>query len=253
MRTPANVYVHLSHRGGVAHFSCKPEHQLRGANISYCDGRKWDANPPVCQSGSKLAASEKCYDSNVSGVITRPAYFCDFESQDICGWEHDVNHDFDWRRFNRNTPSGHVGTGPSFDHTKGEGRDGYYMYIESSSRFENDTARLISPFYDRTENNTCFEFYYHMHGMTMGTLRVYLHKANDTWEFDPKNAFFEKRGNQGDRWYRSLTSLGAIDEDFQIVIEGVRGPSYVSDIAVDDVRVIENCALESEVETTTTK
>lgn len=148
---------------------------------------------------------------------TRPKYFCDFESEDICGWDHDVNHDFDWRRFRYSTPSGHVGTGPSFDHTKGEGKDGYYMYLESSSRFENDTARLISPFFDKTENNTCFEFYYHMYGATMGTLRVYLKKANDTWDFDGSLAFFEKSGNQGDQWFRSLTSLGAVDQDFQVI------------------------------------
>lgn len=146
----------------------------------------------------------------------KPAYFCDFENENICGWDHDVNHDFDWRRFRYNTPSGHVGTGPSYDHTKGEGKDGHYMYLESSSRFENDTARLISPFYDKNDNNTCFEFYYHMYGATMGTLRVYLKKANDSWEFEAKNAFFERSGNQGDRWYRSFNSLGPIDQDFQV-------------------------------------
>lgn len=210
MRTPQNAYVHASHRGAVMHFSCKPEYVLRGATTTYCDGRRWDANPPVCQKGG-----------------TGPAYSCDFETEDVCGWEHDVNHDFDWRRFRYSTPSGHVGTGPSFDHTKGEGKDGYYMYIESSSRFENDTARLISPFYDKTENNTCFEFYYHMYGATMGTLRVYLKKADEPWEFDPKRAFFEKTGNQGDEWFRSVTSLGAIDQDFQVK-NGKRRDSFDS-------------------------
>lgn len=90
------------------------------------------------------------------------------------------------------------------------------MYIESSSRFENDTARLISPVYDKTENETCFEFYYHMYGSWTGSLRVYLKKANDSWELDPKKAFFSKSGNQGDEWFRSFHALGAIDEDFQV-------------------------------------
>lgn len=50
MRTSPNLYVHSSLRGAVMHFSCKPEYALRGATISHCDGWKWDANPPVCQS-----------------------------------------------------------------------------------------------------------------------------------------------------------------------------------------------------------
>lgn len=156
---------------------------------------------------------------------TKPAYSCDFELEDICGWEHDVNHDFDWRRFRHSTPSGHVGTGPSYDHTKGEGRDGFYMYVESSARIENETARLVSPFYDRPEGEVCFEFYYHMFGASMGALRVYLHKAGEPWEFEPRRAFFERSGNQGDRWYRSVTSLGTVEQDFQV---GTRFSSQVS-------------------------
>lgn len=49
MRESSEVYMHTSHRGAVVHFSCKPEHQLRGATTSYCDGKNWDAQPPVCQ------------------------------------------------------------------------------------------------------------------------------------------------------------------------------------------------------------
>lgn len=56
--------------------------------------------------------------------------WCDFESEDLCGWTHDQNHDFDWRRHNFATPSGHVGTGPAFDHTLGPGHDGKsFSYI----------------------------------------------------------------------------------------------------------------------------
>lgn len=37
---------------------------------------------------------------------------------------------------------------------------------------------------------------------------------------------------------------------FQIVIEGVRGLTYVSDIAIDDVEVILNCTEDLTIKTT---
>lgn len=61
---------------------------------------------------------------------------CDFETEDLCGWTHDSNHDFDWRRHNFATPSGHVGTGPSYDHSLGPGLNGeclmFFSYIHNS-------------------------------------------------------------------------------------------------------------------------
>lgn len=53
-----------------------------------------------------------------------PSLSCDFETEDICGWSHDLNHNFDWKRLNYRTPSGHLATGPSYDHTKGPGENG---------------------------------------------------------------------------------------------------------------------------------
>ncbi|XP_023029949.2 uncharacterized protein [Leptinotarsa decemlineata] len=221
------VLIYPTHNGAVQHFFCKPGYILNGPSDVYCDGSKWDNNVPTC-----LA------------VNTKPKLFCDFENEDLCGWTHDLNHDFDWRRENHDTPSGSIGTGPTFDHTKGVGADGYYMYIESSARNENDTARLISPIYDRTDQEVCLEFYYHMFGSTIGSLRVYLKKAKDNWTLDPNLAVFSKSGNQGDKWYRGYQHLGPIDDDFQIIFEGVRGSGYVSDIAIDDVKVIMNCTMD---------
>ena len=56
---------------------------------------------------------------------------CDFEKPDLCWWEQDPKHDFDWRRHNFETPSAHIGTGPTYDHTLGPGNNGnnYYQYL----------------------------------------------------------------------------------------------------------------------------
>ncbi|XP_060534300.1 uncharacterized protein LOC132706781 [Cylas formicarius] len=235
-KAPENGLIFPSHGGGVLNFYCKAGYELRGTSVAYCDGLKWDNVPPTCFPTDR-----------------KPKLFCDFEDNDICSWTHDLNHHFDWKRESYQTPSGSIGTGPSFDHTKGaKGKNGHYMYIESSSRWENDTARLISPVFDKmATNNTCLEFWYHMFGKTTGTLRAYVKKVKDPWPLSPQSAIFSKSGNQGDMWYRSFHNLGTIDDDFQVVMEGVRGPGYVSDIAIDDVRIIENCDPDDYVYTTT--
>ncbi|KAF2882874.1 hypothetical protein ILUMI_23386 [Ignelater luminosus] len=230
---PIHGLIYPSHRGAVLNFFCRPGYELHGPNATYCDGRTWDNGLPACLPSN-----------------TKPSLSCDFENEDLCGWNQDLRHDFDWTRMNFKTPSGHLGTGPSFDHSKGVGKDGYYMYIESSSRNTNDTARLISPIYTKMdEPDVCLEFYYHMHGASTGQLRVYIKKASDSWDLDPNKALFWKSGNHGDKWLQSLHQIDPIDEDFQIVIEGVRGESYFSDIAIDDVRIIQNCALDDDITT----
>ncbi|XP_028136050.1 uncharacterized protein LOC114330834 [Diabrotica virgifera virgifera] len=230
--TNGNILIYPTHSGAVQHFFCKAGNYLNGPRDIYCNGSIWSNNVPTCITNNQ-----------------KPPLSCNFEDLDICGWTHDPNHDFDWKRENYNTPSGSIGTGPSFDHTKGRGQDGYYMYIESSSKSENDSARLISPVYDVRSDDLCFKFYYHMFGATIGTLRVYLKTINESWKLNPESAFFSKSKNQGDKWYRSLTHLGSVTEQFQIIIEGVRGNGYVSDIAIDDVEIIPNC--ENEEESTT--
>lgn len=146
-----------------------------------------------------------------------PKFNCDFESEDLCGWTHDLNHDFDWRRQNFKTPSGHVGTGPSYDHTKGRNNDGYYVYIESSSRIENDTARLLSPVYNKMENGFCFQFYYHMFGETTGQLRVYVKKVNDITDIKNLKPLFQRVGNQGNHWHMGYVSVDKIEQPFQVI------------------------------------
>lgn len=60
------------------------------------------------------------------GTLISPPTSCDFEKPDICNWEQDPLHDFDWKRHNFDTPSRGIGTGPSHDHTLGAGYDGTY-------------------------------------------------------------------------------------------------------------------------------
>lgn len=98
------------------------------------------------------------------------------------------------------------------------------MYIESTSRLENDTARLISPLYGGNySQNACFVFYYHMYGRTTGSLRVYVHPENvDIKKVmeDTTMAYkrFEKRGNQGKLWLQGFFDLVPMETNFQVKI-----------------------------------
>ncbi|KAJ8316837.1 hypothetical protein KUTeg_004741 [Tegillarca granosa] len=86
---------------------------------------------------------------------------------------------------------------------------GYYMYIESSSKLRGKKARMFSPVY-RGINHQCVEFYYHMYGRNIGTLKVYT----------------------------------------KIIFEGITELGYLGDIAVDDIRITDGaCRREGKVST----
>lgn len=84
---------------------------------------------------------------------------------------------------------------------------GFYLYVESSGRRENDVARLRSKLMSRVNSDEkCLRFLYHMYGRSIGSLTVRLEPVDG-----PKKVLFSKSGSQGRRWKSaemSLKSLG---------------------------------------------
>jgi MAM domain, meprin/A5/mu len=131
-----------------------------------------------------------------------------FSAETICGWIHDVDHDFDFERrsgYNNKTIS--ILTGPSADHTVKKPFQGHYMVINTNTEVYVKKARLISPLFRLNAEKLCFEFYYHMYGISVGALRVFqkpesmelqeLLNAEDAEQFfDSKNdnVIFEVKG-----------------------------------------------------------
>ncbi|XP_070519198.1 uncharacterized protein [Cardiocondyla obscurior] len=213
--------------GAISMFFCEPGYSLVGNAEIYCDGRRWNGTVPYCRSLNASTPTK-----------------CDFESPDLCWWEQDPQHDFDWKRHNFETPSLHVGTGPTHDHTLGAGNDGHYLYIEASGRLVNDTARIVSPLYNSSlADSGCFSFWYHMYGATIGSLNLYFKQEDSA-----QRLMFTKNGNQGNQWFHGIFNLPEANASFQIIIEGVRGTSYVSDIAIDDVAILQGdeCKVKNE-------
>eukprot|EP00057_Strongylocentrotus_purpuratus_P009663 XP_011664137.1 PREDICTED: MAM domain-containing glycosylphosphatidylinositol anchor protein 2-like [Strongylocentrotus purpuratus] len=119
---------------------------------------------------------------------------CSFDNG-LCSWTQDASDYKDWTIQSGPTTTG--GTGPSGDHTSG---DGQYLYVESSDPFiKYQSIRLISP-QDQVQagGTTCFEFFYHMYGKDTGELRVYVAKA--TGELPVGNETWIRSGDQGNQW-----------------------------------------------------
>ena len=216
---PEHALMASKYNGAILIYFCEPGYAVIGPAEIYCDGRQWNGTAPHCRDTKAPAPTQ-----------------CDFEKADLCWWEQDPQHDFDWRRHNFETPSSHIGTGPTHDHTFGPGNDGHYLYIEASGRLVNDTARIISPLYNVSYTESgCFSFWYHMFGATVGALNVYFKPEAES---SPR-LMFNKEGNQGNQWLHGIFNLPKAEKGFQIVIEGVRGSSYVSDIAIDDLAILQ--------------
>ncbi|XP_052801790.1 mucin-5AC-like [Mya arenaria] len=219
--TSSHVHLHTRDRysdGSLMIFSCTGNYQLVGTTEAFCNGHDWSATLPQCLSPKELVE-------------------CDFES-DLCGWSQDDGEEREWVRMMGPTQTG--GTGPTYDHTYMEHKSGHYMYFEASNpTMEGDRARLISPTYPPAFSGKCFDLWYHMQGPDdighVGSLSVYVKGVSE--DLDGLDPAFYIDGNQGDRWHRADLQLDDKQEDFQIVIEATKKLSYISDVALDDVRV----------------
>ena len=144
---------------------------------------------------------------------------------------------FDWSVDANGTPS--PGTGPSDDVTGG----GNYMYTEASlPRAHSDSAIMMTGDIDISSlTNAELNFYSHMYGTAIGTLRVDMHDGTNY------TTVFTKSGDQGDVWVEEsvLLSTTASVVSFKVVAvldTNSGGQAWPGDISVDNFGVIEAAA-----------
>lgn len=131
---PKDGLVLPAYNGAVLNFYCQPNFELNGAMAIYCDGFKWDSQKPSCigKCLRNIIWEAVKYVLTIPASHTKPKLFCDFEDEDVCRWNHDLNHDMDWVRDSYKTPTGYsMDTGPSFDHTLGNGSNGKLINVGS--------------------------------------------------------------------------------------------------------------------------
>lgn len=163
--------------------------------------------------------------------VTSFPYSESFESG-IGDWTQNTGDDLDWTRDSGGTPSN--GTGPA------SGADGsFYLYIEASGNgngFPTKNAIITLPCMDVSGlASPKLSFSYHMNGTALGDLIVQTSTNDgiswtDAWSIT---------GSQGDTWNAvsvNLPSSGGI----QIRFNGTTGSSWSSDIAIDDVSVLDD-------------
>ncbi|CAC5376077.1 unnamed protein product [Mytilus coruscus] len=173
---------------------------------------------------------------------------CNFNS-DLCTWSNDDHATMEWILHRGPTTTG--GTGPLSDHTSidipGNLKAGKYIYIESSGKKQGDYARLLSESF-HNKANRCLTFWYHMYGKP-GSLRV----GVITNQSQPVT-LFNITGDHGNNWLEGSVYIPDTFREFQVVFDGIRGSSYLGDIALDDIKFTGNCnAKHSSLDATTYK
>ncbi|RNA14511.1 MAM and LDL-receptor class A domain-containing 2-like, partial [Brachionus plicatilis] len=121
-------------------------------------------------------------------------YDCTFEN-DFCNWKNDFSLPMNWTRTKGKTSS--IETGAEIDHTLGTS-EGWFIYIETSVPAKNnDTARLESLALAGNPKISCLSFYYHMRGVHIDTLNVFIKSQSSGNESN----IWSKTGNQGNKWF----------------------------------------------------
>ncbi|KAL9975855.1 hypothetical protein ACROYT_G013067, partial [Oculina patagonica] len=163
------------------------------------------------------------------GPITTPIppssgeVYCNFDAQSLCQFTQGTGDEFDWL-FNKGTTSSAPDTGPSNDVSN----TGYYIYAEASfPRQFKDRAHLFSP---TLTGDYCLQFYFHMYGADMGTLRIYVLVGSQA------TLLGSYSGNQGNTWFTAKAAIRGV-QPYQIVFEAERGLGYTGDIALDEIKL----------------
>ncbi|ASF00520.1 hypothetical protein [uncultured virus] len=149
----------------------------------------------------------------------------DFES--FITLQEDPNDNGDWML--KQGPTSSANTGPSGDHTTG---NGMYYYVESSyPGYPNQVFTTYTPMFDVSATpGKVLSFWYHMYGTAMGDLEIAIISGSVYTPIDTIS------GNQGNQWYFAYYPITAVDS-FKIAFKATTGSSFTSDICIDDLMV----------------
>ncbi len=145
-------------------------------------------------------------------------------------------------------PSSGTGSGPAVDHTTGNATTGRYVYTESSNGAAGDIAYLNSPCINLAGLTTPgFDFWYHMHGATIGTMEAQVSSnGGTTWTTLTTLTGPQQTANT-DPWLKRTVSLAGHTGIVQVRFKATRGTSFTGDMAIDDIKFYNIPAVDAEL------
>lgn len=159
--------------------------------------------------------------------------FCDTAFTAL-GWHNITNDNFDWNVADGVLFNANGATGPSADHTSGSGK---FLVINSNFCGGPSNAIVETPCYDLSvTTNPQVDFWYHMFGATMGTMRLQIDSSGQ----GNYNTIFTLAANQGNSWQKAEVNLSAYVNKvvrFRIIGSLPIGIGSASNMAVDDFTV----------------
>lgn len=165
-------------------------------------------------------------------------FACDFgwaSDPSFCSWTSEDT-GFRWQIQSSGTPT--LNTGPNMDHTGGSGN---FIYTLATGAQDTEVARLVSPMVSLQESDLCVSFWYHMFGSHIGTLHVKQRK--ETIEGSADILLWTVSGHQGNRWREGRVLVPHSSKPYQVVIEGLVERKSWGDIAVDDIRILDDLSM----------
>ncbi len=154
-----------------------------------------------------------------------------------------VDDDFDMRVNAGGTPS--TGTGPTSDHNPGT-TTGKYIYSEASGTCTNVESVVLTPCFDLTNTITPeFSFWYHSLGANVGNIRLDIF-ANGRWNTNIMTPTF----GSSNAWQQRIVNLSAYaGQRVTLRFRVSTGSGFTSDIAIDDISLVDRSVSVSEVAT----
>uniref|UniRef100_A0A8C8M7N3 Neuropilin n=1 Tax=Oncorhynchus tshawytscha TaxID=74940 RepID=A0A8C8M7N3_ONCTS len=162
-------------------------------------------------------------------------FACDFgwaNDPSFCGWTSEDS-GFRWQIQSSGTPT--LNTGPNMDHTGGSGN---FIYTLATGAQETEVARLVSPVVTVGQSDLCVSFWYHMFGSHIGTLHIKQRK--ETVDGMADILLWTVSGHQGNRWREGRVLVPHSSKSYQVWRERLVERKSWGDIAVDDIKILDN-------------
>uniref|UniRef100_A0A673ZJF3 Neuropilin n=1 Tax=Salmo trutta TaxID=8032 RepID=A0A673ZJF3_SALTR len=128
---------------------------------------------------------------------------------------------------------------PSFcGWTSEDSGSGNFIYTLAMGSQETEVARLVSPVVTVGQSDLCVSFWYHMFGSHIGTLHIKQRK--ETVDGMADILLWTISGHQGNRWREGRVLVPHSSKPYQVVIEGFVERKSWGDIAMDDIKILDN-------------